>query len=148
MFFKDLYMSKATIKPFNMDTQEQQEDINNIEKQKLNLRPIDFYKELDTLYMDSLGKGDRYYLQDFGIYNNELTDDEFMLRLTKENINSTVHLKTRIFMKISPCYFPHQPFRYLHLNAHLICSTCIFPAGIGKSNVQSTSPVLLSISTL
>lgn len=81
MFFKDLYMSKATIKPFNMDTQEQQEDINNIEKQKLNLRPIDFYKELDTLYMDSLGKGDRYYLQDFGIYNNELTDDEFMLRL-------------------------------------------------------------------
>jgi ferredoxin-nitrite reductase len=74
-------MSQTTIKAFNMDTQEQQNSINSIEKQKLNIKPIDYYKELDTLYLDSLGNGDRYYLQDFGIYNNELNDDEFMLRL-------------------------------------------------------------------
>ncbi len=68
-------------KSFKMDGDARFEELNKIEKQKLNLRPIDFYKELDSLYLDSLGGGDRYYLQDFGIYNNELTDDEFMLRL-------------------------------------------------------------------
>ena len=74
-------MSKIEVKSFNMDTQEQKDGINSIEKQKLNLRPIEFYEELETLDFDALGKGDRYYLQDFGIYNNELSDDEFMLRL-------------------------------------------------------------------
>ncbi|MEA1915450.1 MAG: nitrite/sulfite reductase [Campylobacterota bacterium] len=74
-------MGKVSNKPFNMDDKERQEDINIIEKQKLNLKPIDYYKEIDTLYLDSIGNGDRFYLQDFGIYNNELNDDEYMLRL-------------------------------------------------------------------
>ncbi len=68
-------------KYFNMDGDARFEELNKKEKQKLNLRPIDFYKEIDSLYLDSLGNGDRDYLQDFGIYNNEMTDDEFMLRL-------------------------------------------------------------------
>ena len=74
-------MSKISSKPVNMDDKDTLEDLNSIEKQKLNLKPIDYFKEIDTLHLDSVGNGDRYYLQDFGIYNNELTDDEYMLRL-------------------------------------------------------------------
>ncbi|MCK5111495.1 MAG: nitrite/sulfite reductase [Arcobacteraceae bacterium] len=74
-------MTKVEVKPFNMDDKETQEDLNSIEKQKLNLKPIDYFKEIATLHLDSVGNGDRYYLQDFGLYNNELTDDEYMLRL-------------------------------------------------------------------
>jgi len=69
------------VKPFYMDDKETLEDLNIREKLKRTKRPIDYFKEIDTLYLDSLGEGDRYYLQDFGIYNNELNDDEFMLRL-------------------------------------------------------------------
>ncbi len=74
-------MTVVEAKPFNMDDKETQEDLNSIEKQKLNLKPIDYFKEIATLHLDSVGNGDRYYLQDFGLYNNELTDDEYMLRL-------------------------------------------------------------------
>lgn len=74
-------MNKPDVKPFYMHDKEYLEDLNIKEKQKLALRPIDYYKEIDTLYLDSLGEGDRFYLQDFGIYNNELNEEEFMLRL-------------------------------------------------------------------
>lgn len=74
-------MNKPEVKPFYMHDKEYLEDLNIREKQKLALRPIDYYKEIDTLYLDSLGEGDRYYLQDFGIYNNQLNEEEFMLRL-------------------------------------------------------------------
>jgi len=74
-------MSKVSNKPFNMDGQDKFAKLNNIEKQKLNLKPIDYFNEIDTLYLNSLGNGDRFYLQNFGIYNNELNDDEYMLRL-------------------------------------------------------------------
>jgi len=74
-------MDKPIIKPVNMDGDAIFEELNSMEKQKLNVRPIDFYKEIDRLSFDSLGNRDRSYLQDFGIYNNELSDDEFMLRL-------------------------------------------------------------------
>lgn len=74
-------MNKPVVKPFYMHDKEYLEDLNIKEKQKLALRPIDYYKEINTLYLDSLGEGDRFYLQDFGIYNNELNEEEFMLRL-------------------------------------------------------------------
>ena len=74
-------MSKISSKPINMDDKDTLEDLNSIEKQKLNLKPIDYFKEIATLHLDSVGNGDRFYLQDFGFYNNELTDDEYMLRL-------------------------------------------------------------------
>jgi len=74
-------MSKISSKPVNMDDKDTLNDLNSIEKQKLNLKPIDYFKEIATLHLDSVGNGDRFYLQDFGFYNNELTDDEYMLRL-------------------------------------------------------------------
>ncbi len=69
------------IKPYEMDDKETLAGLNSREKQKLAIRPIDYFKEIDTLYFDSLGERDRQYLQDFGIYNNELNDDEYMLRI-------------------------------------------------------------------
>ncbi len=69
------------IEPVNMDGEVIFKELNLMEKQKLSLRPIDYYKDIDTLSFDSLGNRDRSYLRDFGIYNNELSDDEFMLRL-------------------------------------------------------------------
>ncbi len=74
-------MSKPVAKPFYMHDKEYFEDLNIREKLKRAKRPIDYFKEIDTLYLNSLGEGDRYYLQDFGIYNNELNEEEFMLRL-------------------------------------------------------------------
>jgi len=74
-------MTTSTIQPLNMDGDIIFKELNMMEKQKLNLRPIDYYKEIKTLQFDSLGKMDRSYLQNFGIYNNELNDDEFMLRI-------------------------------------------------------------------
>ncbi len=74
-------MAKVVVKEFIMDDKEIQEGLNSIEKQKLNLKPIDYFKEIATLHLDSVGNGDRFYLQDFGFYNSELTDDEYMLRL-------------------------------------------------------------------
>jgi ferredoxin-nitrite reductase len=74
-------MATSTIQHFNMDGDSIFQKLNMMEKQKLNLSPMDYYKEINNLHLDSLGKMERYYLQDFGIYNNELNDDEFMLRL-------------------------------------------------------------------
>lgn len=74
-------MGKKELSEFVMDDKEKLESLNIREKFKAATRPIDYYKELDSLYLDSLGEGDRFFLQDFGIYNNELNDDEFMLRL-------------------------------------------------------------------
>ncbi len=74
-------MNNPTIQPSNMDGASAFTELNSIEKQKLNLRPMEYYKEIDTLSLDSLGDRDRFYLQNFGIYNNALSDDEFMIRL-------------------------------------------------------------------
>lgn len=74
-------MAKKELSEFVMDDIEKLQSLNIREKYKAATKPIDYYKELDSLYLDSLGEGDRFFLQDFGIYNNELNDDEFMLRL-------------------------------------------------------------------
>jgi len=46
-----------------------EEKLNKREKYKARLRPIDYYKEFEDLDFESLGEGDRFYLQDFGIFN-------------------------------------------------------------------------------
>lgn len=74
-------MPNTIITPINMDGNEIFEKLNIIEKQKLYKKPFEYFNEIDTLDFNSLGNRDRHYLQDFGIYNNEINDDEFMLRL-------------------------------------------------------------------
>jgi len=55
--------------------------LNKREKYKARLRPIDYFKEFESLDFESLGEGDRFYLQDFGIFNTDFLEDEFTMRL-------------------------------------------------------------------
>ncbi len=55
--------------------------LNKRERYKANVRPIDYYPQLETLDFENLGEGDRFYLQDFGIFNVDFLEDEFTLRI-------------------------------------------------------------------
>ncbi|MGB6020348.1 MAG: nitrite/sulfite reductase [Sulfurimonadaceae bacterium] len=55
--------------------------LNKRERYKEQMRPFDYFPELETLDFENLGEGDRYYLQDFGIFNAEFAEEEFTLRL-------------------------------------------------------------------
>ena len=55
--------------------------LNKREKYKARLKPIDYFKEFDSLDFESLGEGDRFYLQDFGIFTTDFLEDEFTMRL-------------------------------------------------------------------
>ncbi len=56
--------------------------LNKRETYKARLKPYDYYlNEFESLDFENLGEGDRYYLQDFGIFNTEFLDDEFTIRI-------------------------------------------------------------------
>ncbi|MCJ7765673.1 MAG: nitrite/sulfite reductase, partial [Thiovulaceae bacterium] len=55
--------------------------LNKRERYKAQMRPYDYFQELETLGFENLGEGDRYFLQDFGIFNAEFSEEEFTLRL-------------------------------------------------------------------
>ncbi|MCD6319986.1 MAG: nitrite/sulfite reductase, partial [Candidatus Desulfofervidaceae bacterium] len=55
--------------------------LNKRERYKAQLRPFDYFPELETLDFENLGEGDRYYLQDFGIFNADFAEEDFTLRL-------------------------------------------------------------------
>ncbi|MDD5401030.1 MAG: nitrite/sulfite reductase [Sulfurimonas sp.] len=55
--------------------------LNKRERYKAQLKPIDYYKDFENIDFENLGEGDRYYLQDFGIFNVEFLEDEFTIRL-------------------------------------------------------------------
>jgi len=59
-------------------------NLNKRERYKARLRPFDYFAEFDSIDFESLGEGDRFYLQDFGIFNAEFTEDEFTIRLRLE----------------------------------------------------------------
>ena len=61
--------------------QKQDEKLNKRERYKARLRPYDYFKEFETLDFENLGEGDRFYLQDFGIFNTDFLEDEFNIRL-------------------------------------------------------------------
>ena len=56
-------------------------ELNKRERYKARLRPYDYYPQLETLDFEALSEGDRYYLQDFGIFNVDFLEDEFTLRM-------------------------------------------------------------------
>jgi len=58
-----------------------EEKLNKRERYKAQLKPIDYYKDFDTIDFESLNDGDRYYLQDFGIFNTNFLEDEFTIRI-------------------------------------------------------------------
>ena len=51
------------------------------EKYKAALRPYDWFPQIDELDFESLAESDRVYLQDFGVFNSELEEETFMLRV-------------------------------------------------------------------
>ena len=55
--------------------------LNKREQYKARLKPYDYFAEFETIDFDSLGESDRYYLQDFGIFNTNFLEDEFTIRL-------------------------------------------------------------------
>ncbi len=55
--------------------------LNKIERLKKQLRPIDFYKKLHEIDPDKIDETDRFYLKNFGIYNNKLRPEEWMVRI-------------------------------------------------------------------
>ena len=55
--------------------------LNKREQYKARLCPYDYFAEFDTIDFESLSEGDRYYLQDFGIFNIDFLEDEFTIRL-------------------------------------------------------------------
>jgi ferredoxin-nitrite reductase len=64
-----------------MDEENLDKQLNKRERYKARLRPFDYFAEFETLDFESLGEGDRFYLQDFGIFNADFLEDEFTLRL-------------------------------------------------------------------
>ncbi len=64
-----------------METIEEKK-LNRRETYKARQKPYDYFlQEFDTLDFENLGEGDRYYLQDFGIFNTEFLEDEFTVRV-------------------------------------------------------------------
>ncbi|MBL0708565.1 MAG: nitrite/sulfite reductase [Sulfurimonas sp.] len=55
--------------------------LNKREKYKARLRPYDYFSELENLDFENLGEGDRFYLQDFGIFTTDFLEDEFTMRV-------------------------------------------------------------------
>ncbi|MEA1892348.1 MAG: nitrite/sulfite reductase [Campylobacterota bacterium] len=64
-----------------MQNEDLNSKLNKRERYKARLRPIDYFKEFETLDFESLGEGDRFYLQDFGIFTTDFLEDEFTMRL-------------------------------------------------------------------
>ena len=74
-------MSKQDLTYIEMNTADDFECFNFREKLKIAKKPYDYFKEIKDLDFEQLASSDRFFLQDFGIYNNELNDEEFILRL-------------------------------------------------------------------
>ena len=55
--------------------------LNKRERYKAQLKPIDYYKDFENIDFESLGEGDRFYLQDFGIFTTDFLEGEFTIRI-------------------------------------------------------------------
>ena len=60
---------------------EKEQKLNKRERYKAKMKPIDYYKDFESIDFDSLGEGDRYYLQDFGIFTTDFLEGEFTIRI-------------------------------------------------------------------
>jgi len=61
--------------------QELEKKLNKRERYKARMRPYDYFEQFETLDFESLSEGDRFYLQDFGIFTTDFLEDEFTIRL-------------------------------------------------------------------
>ena len=64
-----------------MQNETKEPKLNKREKYKARMTPYEYFKEFETLDFEALCEGDRFYLQDFGIFTTEFLEDEFTMRL-------------------------------------------------------------------
>jgi len=64
-----------------MQNEDLDSKLNKREKFKARLRPYDYFEQFESLDFENLGEGDRFYLQDFGIFTTDFLEDEFTMRL-------------------------------------------------------------------
>lgn len=55
--------------------------LNKRERYKARLRPYDYFEQFEALDFENLGEGDRFYLQDFGVFTTSFLEDEFNIRV-------------------------------------------------------------------
>ena len=55
--------------------------LNKIERLKAELSPFEYRQKIDSLNFANLEEADRFYLKNYGIYNNKLRPESFMLRV-------------------------------------------------------------------
>ncbi|MDD5160568.1 MAG: nitrite/sulfite reductase [Sulfuricurvum sp.] len=55
--------------------------LNKRERHKAALSPFEYYPQIETLDFNGISEGDGFYLQDFGIFNTPIEEDEYTLRL-------------------------------------------------------------------
>ncbi len=64
-----------------MSEESAEKKLNKRERYKARLKPYDYFAEFEELDFENLGEGDRFYLQDFGIFTTDFLEDEFTMRL-------------------------------------------------------------------
>lgn len=55
--------------------------LNKRERHKATLSPFEYYPQIETLDFASISEGDVFYLQDFGIFNTPIEEEDYTLRL-------------------------------------------------------------------
>jgi len=55
--------------------------LNKRERYKAQMSPFDFYAEFEDMDFENLSEGERFYLQDYGIFNTVFLEDEFTIRI-------------------------------------------------------------------
>ncbi|WP_345993095.1 nitrite/sulfite reductase [Sulfurimonas sp. HSL-1716] len=60
---------------------EADEKLNKYERYKMRKCPYDFFPEIRSLDFENISDADRYYLQDFGIFNADFLEGEFTIRI-------------------------------------------------------------------
>ena len=55
--------------------------LNKRERYKALFSPFSYYPQIDTLDFASISEGDSFYLQDFGIFNTPIEEEDYTLRL-------------------------------------------------------------------
>jgi ferredoxin-nitrite reductase len=73
--------------------------LNKRERYKAQMIPYDYYPQIETLNFSAISEADVFYLQDFGIFNNPLDEEEFTLRLritagriTAQQLHAVAHI--------------------------------------------------------
>ncbi len=55
--------------------------LNKLERLKLRLKPVDFYKKIASLKPEEIGEEEKFFLKSFGIYSTKLHPEKFMIRI-------------------------------------------------------------------